>query len=86
MGLSKSKQKCLNPTTITAFQASRSFQSDRLGSDSRLSKVPLLIMKKANEGTKRDENVHRQLQVSPGFRGMFRVSKKKIERDWEERV
>jgi|TARA_R110002072_G_scaffold216873_2_gene374457 hypothetical protein len=43
-------------------------------------------MKKANEGTKRDENVHRQLQVSPGFRGMFRVSKKKIERDWEERV
>jgi hypothetical protein len=35
-------------------------------------------MKKDNEDTVRDQNVHRQLKGSLSFRGKFRVSKKRL--------
>jgi len=71
MGVSKSEQKCALPTKITALGC---FQSKRLV----LCRGSAFTMKDIDVDRVRDENIRRQLKVSPYFRGRFRMSKKRL--------
>lgn len=75
MGLSESKQKYLNPIKSNTLG---SFQPDGPVLIPRRSQVLVFTVKDGSVSTVRDEQIHRQLRASPGFRGQFRVSKKRL--------